>query len=219
MNKKRPERRGRYFCIGISNIDALMLKYPSFMQEFLTNDLSEITSKKIFYRDLLCHRQCKSWSDETEKYILIDDYYKLYYFGFTKTLHRDCVSSSFSNFSGHFFLGEDGYAKNGDYLFLVYLYHLVKKLIFLGAEDMNIADLMGEGITTFIKQESDINAFFDSILHVEETINEDKETIKLLYSPFDKLAGFEKGSDVVKYLAVPYKEAIKIKGFPRVWMM
>ncbi len=123
------------------------------------------------------------------------------------------------NFSKSFFLGEDGYAKNGDYLFLVYFYQLIKKLIFLDAENIDIMDLMGEGIRMYVKQESDINAFFDSILDVEETINEDKETIKLLYSPFDKLAGFEKGSDVVKYLAVPYKEAIKIKGFPRVWMM
>ena len=98
MNKRGQERKGRYYRIGVSNIDVLMLKYPSFMQEFLTNDMSELTSKKIFYRELLCHRQYKSWSDETEKYILIDECYKRYYFGFTKTLHRDCVIANFTNF-------------------------------------------------------------------------------------------------------------------------
>ena len=195
------------------------LKYPVIIEEFLLEDMRIITSKEIRYKEVIRNYDFKDWSEEQQKLITRNYHDKNYQFGFNKPNSENYIIAGFSDRSNCFFISEKGYIKNGDYLYWVFLYNFVKKLLHLGYQNIQLLGLMGNNTETFVQKEVDIADFFDGEISVENGINEQGEIIQVLWSPYDKLIGFEKGSDIVRYLSVPYKDAIKIKGFPKEWMM
>ena len=211
-------RQSSSYIIYLSNIGQILLKHPLLLEEFISTDLVVITQQEVFCKGHIFHRPYVLWSDELNKSVKVNYYQKNYIFSFEPIIDGSNVYVG-EDRTDSFHLGDSGYIKNGDYLFLAFFYNFIKKIASIGGENIRLVDLMGEGETIFFENISDINTFFDGIIYTKQCINNKGELMTILNLPHDRLEGFEKGSDLIKYLEVPYKEAIKIEGFPKEWLM
>ncbi len=117
-------------------------------------------------------------------------------------MYYDDIDNSFN-------LGYDESIEHKDYLLFVLLYNFVEKMILLESIEIQNRE-NGATNSTLVKTKEGIALFFDNDLHSKNY----KGNVS-----FSEFYGFGKSSDMIKYLAVPYTDAIKIIGFPKEWLI
>ncbi len=169
----------------------------SIIQDFLSNDMQIILKETLFFTEVKEHINPSEWFEEDNKTIFEEFSLDIYYIDFIKFPQKNSVSMYYDDNGNNFNLAYDKSTKNKDYLFLTLLYNFLKKMLLL----------------CNIEVES-----FENTLHHNYPIKTEAD-IALFLGYIVSSNGFEKGGDMIKYLTVPYTDAIKIKGFPEEWLI
>ncbi len=188
------------YIIYVEDLESKFNKNPlAIIPDFLANDMQIILGEKLFFTEIVEHISPKEWFGQAKDIFLEDYDVFFYHIDFVKPSQTNYIYMSYDDETG-FYLGYSENAKNKDYLCFVLLYNFARKMLLL--RDIEIESFENTSYKNYIiKTETDIALFLDDNISLSE------------------LYGFEKNSDIIKYLAVPYTDAIKIKGFPKEWLI
>ncbi len=187
------------YIIYVGDLENKFHKNPlDIIPDFLSNDMQIILKENLFFTEVVEHISPKEWFGEAKDVFLEDYDLFFYHIDFVKPSQTNHIYMSYDDETG-FHLGYSENAKNKDYLCFVLLYNFARKMLLL--RDIEIESFENTSYKNYIiKTEADIAFFFDD-------------------TSFSEFYGFGKSSDMIKYLAVPYSEAIKIKDFPKEWLI